>query len=185
MRKRTLVGMALVLAFTLVSAASFAAEGMCPMMEKGGHGKSGDQGDKAATKAAMILKHKEELGITTKQEDQIDALLLKAKKEKIKQDAEIEILGLDIQAKMKEDTINLRELNPLIDKKYDLKKARAKASLAAYAELKNILTDKQKETLKELYKTKMSEMKGKMEKMGGSMMGQHGMGMMGQHRDRR
>ena len=181
MRKRALAGMALALAFTLVSTACFAAEGMGPQGQ-GGQGRFGKKGDKVATKAALILNNKDELGLTSKQEDQINALLLKSKKDSIRQDAEIEIIGLDIKDKMKEDTINLKELNPLIDKKYDLKKARAKASLAAYAELKGILTDKQRETLKELYKTKMSEMKGKMsEKKGSSMMGERGMRMMRPH----
>ena len=174
MRKRALVGMALALAFTLVSAASFAEEGACPKGQ-GCYGTFGNKGDKVATKAALILKNKEELGLTAKQEDQINALLLKSKKDSIRQDAEIEILGLEIKDKMREDAINLKEINPLIDKKYDLKKAKTKSSLAAYAELKSILTDKQRETLKGLYKTKMSE------KRGSSMMGERGMRMMRPH----
>lgn len=166
MGKKVLVGVSLAVILALASTASFAYQDDHDKA-KGGQGKS----CKVTAKAHMVLKNKDELGISENQEEKIEALLLKAKKESIRQDAEIEIIGLDIKAKMKENTVNVQEINPLIDKKYDLKKAKAKASLAAYAELKNILTDKQKETLKELYEKKMCEMKEKIgEKKGQHMM---------------
>ena len=48
--------------------------------------------------------------------------------------------------------INKKETDKLIDQKYELKKAKAKALIDVYAELKTILSDKQKNKLKKIMK---------------------------------
>lgn len=62
--------------------------------------------------------------------------------------AEIDVLKIDIKAKLWEDTIDKKGINKLIDKKYELKKEKAKALVDAYAQFNNILTEDQKKTLK-------------------------------------
>ena len=74
----------------------------------------------------------------------------------------IYIIAIDIKSAMWEDTIDVNSTNALIDKKYDLKKEKAKALVAAYAELKSMLTDEQQKKLKSLCKdNKDKKKKGK------------------------
>ena len=75
---------------------------------------------------------------------------LRAKKKLIKDKADIEILSMDIIAKLHEDVINTKNINKLIDEKYDLKKQKTKSLIETYIELKNILTEDQREKLKTL-----------------------------------
>ena len=123
---------------------------------KGCHGKcSGHHWDlesKFMNKVSLIIRNGDELGLSDDQKAKIKALKLSAKKHLISKKADIEIIGLDIKALMWEDTINTEEINKLIDKKYELKKEKAKALIGAYAALKGTLTKEQMEKLKELYK---------------------------------
>lgn len=118
--------------------------------KKEGHHKS--FGDKISKKACFILKNKDVLDLTDEQIKQIKELTLKAKKESIRKKAEIDIAALDMKSMMCGETIDTAEIGKLIDKKYDLKKEKAKSSLEAYAALKGILTKEQTEKLKGLYK---------------------------------
>ncbi len=103
-------------------------------------------------KAYFLLKNKEELGLSDEQVKEIKDLKLKVKKDSITRKAEIETLALDIKAKMHEETIDTEDINGLIDKKYELKKAKSKSLVEAYVTLKDILTKEQKKELKSLYK---------------------------------
>ena len=73
-------------------------------------------------------------------------------------EAEIEVIGVDIKAKLWEDPIDVQAINALVDKKYDLKKEKTKYLIATCAALKGILTDSQKDKVKELYKSKAKVM---------------------------
>ncbi len=111
--------------------------------------------DKFAHKAYLILKNQDELGLSDDQVDKVKDLMIKTEKDLIMKKAEIETLGLDIKAKMWEDTIDTDAVNALIDQKYELKKAKAKYLVGARAALKNLLTADQSKTLKSLcYKKK-------------------------------
>jgi Spy/CpxP family protein refolding chaperone len=57
------------------------------------------------------------------------------------------VLKIDIKAKLWEDTIDKKGINKLIDKKYEIKKEKAKALVDTYAQFNNILTEEQKKTL--------------------------------------
>ncbi|MGD9014843.1 MAG: hypothetical protein PVI33_02315 [Candidatus Omnitrophota bacterium] len=131
---------------------------------EGGHGKSKGHYEKSkdmvVMKAYMILKNQDELGLSDDQITKVKDLKLQYKKDTIKQDAEIEIIALDIKSKMYEESVDLEAINALIDQKYELKKAKAKSLVAAYTQLKSILTEKQLDQLKELYKECKTE-KGK------------------------
>ncbi|UCD54603.1 MAG: hypothetical protein JSV93_03530 [Candidatus Omnitrophota bacterium] len=102
---------------------------------------------KFSNKAHLILAKKKELGLSDAQVTKIKELKIKTKKDLIKKSAEIKMLALDIKAAMWEDPINTSALNKLIDKKYDLKKEKAKSLTGACAALNDILTKEQKEKL--------------------------------------
>ena len=85
-------------------------------------------------------------------------------------DAEIKILSLDIKRDLKQDKINLKSINKLIDQKYELKKNKMKAFLGAYAKIKNILSKEQKKLLLEVYKERY-EHKDKIYKKGKCLYG--------------
>ncbi|MFC2092125.1 hypothetical protein ACFLTD_05070 [Elusimicrobiota bacterium] len=70
----------------------------------------------------------------------------------IRKKADIEIIALDIKSKMWEDDIDVEAINGLIDKKYDIKKSKAKNLVAACAKLRSILSAKQRAKLKGIVK---------------------------------
>ena len=117
----------------------------------GGHGKC-DLEKKFYMKAKLIMMNQEKLGITDDQIKEIKKLKMDTKKDIIKTDAEIEIVKIDIMAHLWEDKIDINAVDPLIDKKYELKKEKAKMIFSAYAYLKNSLTGEQQAKLKELCK---------------------------------
>ncbi|MFH1836752.1 MAG: Spy/CpxP family protein refolding chaperone [Candidatus Omnitrophota bacterium] len=144
MGKKILV-LVMVLGLCLSAQAVYAEQG------KGmGHEKSLDE--KIVCKAGMILTNKEDLGLSEEQAAKVKEIKVAVKKEVIRKDAEIEILKIDIMADMYADTINVEVVNALVDKKYDLKKAKAKYLVKAYADVGNVLTAEQKKSLKELCK---------------------------------
>lgn len=155
MKKKSIIVL-LVMMFLLLSSflsTSYAYEygkGKGCQYGKGQHKKSLD--DKILYKAHFYLENKEKLGLTDEQITAIKDLKLKVKKSLVMMEAEIEVAALDTKAALYKDSINLESVNTLIDNKYELKKAKAKSLVAAYAELKSILTEKQKAKLKELYK---------------------------------
>ena len=107
----------------------------------------------------FLLKNKEELGLSDKQVGKIKDLKVNTKKNLIRKNAEIEILAIDIKAGLWKDTVDSAMLGKLIDKKYEIKKEKAKSTVNAYAALKNILTKGQKEKLKGLYKSRKDSCK--------------------------
>ena len=119
---------------------------------------------KFSYKARFILENKKELGLLDEQVKKIKDLKIEAKKDLIRKKAELDILALDIKGELWRDTIDTDRVNKLIDKKYELKKEKAKSLVNTYVALKNILTDEQREKMKELRKKCQKEI------MHGSMM---------------
>jgi uncharacterized OsmC-like protein len=83
--------------------------------------------------------------------EKIKKLEFEAKKELIRKDAELEILDLDIQAGLHEDKIDVESLQALVDQKYEVKKAKAKYLIQAFADLKGTLTEEQVKKAKDLW----------------------------------
>jgi len=156
MNKRVVI--AAVLIFSLVLALTVADASAYGYGKDKGHKK--DMGEMFTCKAHMILKNKEELGLSDDLVKKIKALKVTTKKDLIRRKAEIEIIAIDIKAIMWADVIDTEAANKLIDAKYDLKKEKAKASLAAYATLLGLLSDDQKEKLKEIRKKCKKDKKG-------------------------
>ncbi len=121
-----------------------------------GHGK-GKAGSlnfekKFSYKAEFILKNREELGLSVEQVDKIEGLQIKVEKDLIRKAAEMDILALDMKEELREDPVNVGAVNKLLDKKYNLKKEKAKLLAGAYVALKNTLTPEQKGKLGSLFK---------------------------------
>lgn len=126
-----------------------------------------DLEEKFFHKAQFLLEHQGELNITEEQKKAITDLKLKIQKEIITKKAEIDVIALDIKQKVSEETLDEGAVNALIDQKYEIKKAKEKLLVNAYAGLKGILTEAQKAKMKEIWKSKRDEkehgmMKGKM-----------------------
>ncbi len=126
---------------------------------KKGDSHRGQSKDKFFHKAHKILANKEELRLTDEQSAKIKALKLSTKKDLIMKKAEIEVIALDIKAQLWQDTVDIAAVNKLIDEKYEIKKAKTKALVAAQVALKDTLTEKQRKELKELYGKSKKKMK--------------------------
>lgn len=123
-----------------------------------GHGRGswggGDQGleGKFFHKAHVLLKLQDEIGLTEDQAKAIRDLKMEMKKNHIRQKAEIKILKMDIHSALKADAVDAKQVELLIEKKYEAKTAMAKSFLDAYLKLKGTLNDKQREALKTVKK---------------------------------
>ena len=106
--------------------------------------------EKVFKKIHVIMKNKDELKLSENQITEIKKLKVDARKDFIRKKAEIEVSGVDIRSKLWDETIDISSINKLVDQKYDLKKEKTKSLIAAYAELKKILSKEQKEKLEEL-----------------------------------
>jgi len=124
--------------------------------EKGYHGdfrgQRADLSHKIYKKAHSMLAHEEDLGLSEKQVEAIKTIKRNTKKEVIMKEASIDVLKIDIQAKLHENPVDVEAIDPLIDQKYTLKKEKAKFLVKALADLKAVLSEKQYETLKEIWR---------------------------------
>ena len=117
-----------------------------------GFGKGGGLEQVFFMKAHVILENREELGLPDDKAEAIKNLKIEIKKMLIKQNAEIEILGIDIMSKLHDYPVDVNAVNTLVDKKYELKKAKAKDLVEAIAKLKSSLTKDQYDKLRDLWK---------------------------------
>lgn len=131
---------------TLSYAGDYGKKSGC-YVKKGGYLES-----KVLKKAHFILSNKEELSLSDEQYDKIKAMKISVKKNLIKQDAQIDLLAIDIKTEMWEDKPNVAAIDKLIDQKYDLKKEKAKMLVKTYVDMKGILSDSQMDEMKALYK---------------------------------
>ena len=118
--------------------------------KKGGYHKGFDE--KIFYKAKFMLKNEDELELSDKQVDDMKELKFATKRELIKRDAEIDLAKIDIKEKLYKDKVDVAGIDPLIDKKYELKKEKAKYLVKQYAALKGVLTDKQLDEMKTLWR---------------------------------
>ena len=99
-------------------------------------------------KLDLAIANDVKLAISDEQFEKIKMLELNTRKNLIMKRAEIAVLKIDIKLKLREDIIDKESINKLIDKKYELKKDKAKTLIDAYAQFNNILTEEQKKKLK-------------------------------------
>ncbi|MCK4994826.1 MAG: hypothetical protein KAS13_07280 [Candidatus Omnitrophica bacterium] len=108
-------------------------------------------------KSHQILKANEQLKLSDTQVEKIVEEKINAKKAVIRAEAEIMIISLDIKMGLKEDKVDLKLMNKLVDQKFELKKNKTKRLIGAYARIKSILTKEQNNMLPEIYKNKKLE----------------------------
>jgi hypothetical protein len=151
-----IIGMAMLLLAAPLAKANHGGGGggkhgskMCAM--KGG---GGDFEKKFYYKSHFILGNSDELGLSEKQTAEIESLVTQVKKGLIKQDADIEVLELDIKNLMHQDSIDVEAVNKLVDQKFELKKTKAKFLVEGIAKLKQSISDDQQAKMKELFKGK-------------------------------
>lgn len=151
MKHSIIIPAVLMLSIFLIAPASYAKKGKCD----GHHGQKGKQemklGEKFFHKAHLIVMNHDELGLTKEVVKEIKKLKVATKKSLIKQKAEIDLIAVDIKSSLYEDKIDVAATTVLVDKKYELKKAKAKSIVQAFADLKGKLSDEQMKKLKGLY----------------------------------
>lgn len=164
MRKYLFISIALLLAVGLMQSLSFADERAG--YRHGGH-HSGHHGkhsieDRFFNRAKLIYRNQDALNVNEKQINQIRDLKTDLKKDLIRKRAELDLIKIDIRALFYEDDIDVRAANDLLDKKYEIKKAKMKKLVSSYAQLKKILSKEQNEKLMDIYygQRKMTGAKG-------------------------
>jgi len=166
MKRRKIVA-ALVLVSLLSSSAFVSQSGARDHEQKKGmhktkegreHGKK-KMDEKLFYKMHLTIKNQDELGLSDKQVDKIKTLKMTTKKTLIMKKAEIEVVALDVKAAMWEENIDVKAVEKLIDKKYDLKKEKAKLLVNTCASFRKILTKDQKAKMKTLKKQSKNKRK--------------------------
>ncbi len=102
-------------------------------------------------KSHFILEKKQDLGLAEDKVEAIKNLNLETKKMLIKQDAEIQILSLDIMAKLHDYPVNTETVNKWVDQQYELKKTQAQSLVEAIAKFKGTLSKDQYDILHKLW----------------------------------
>jgi Spy/CpxP family protein refolding chaperone len=147
MKRHLMATITLLLVLGLMQSVSFADS-------RTGHHRGGMQertlGQKFFKKVKMIYLYQDELDVSDKQLDQIKALKIDLKKGVIEKKANMKIIKVDIRSLLHEEKIDVAAVEQLIDQKYEIKKAKMKDIVKAYAKLKEILTQKQIKEFKEI-----------------------------------
>ncbi|MFH1189131.1 MAG: hypothetical protein V1682_00380, partial [Candidatus Omnitrophota bacterium] len=86
-------------------------------------------------KVAFIMEHEKDIALTEEQVKSVEDIKLKTKKELIKAEADIDVVGIDIEQALHQDNIDVPATDALIDKQYDLKRDKAKVLAASFAGL--------------------------------------------------
>ena len=105
---------------------------------RGGHGDGGGGEELAGMffmKAHFILENQEALGLAEDKAEAIKQLKLETKKDMVRQNADLEIVSLDVMSELHEYPVDVKALNALLDRKYELKKTAAKSLVDAIARL--------------------------------------------------
>lgn len=114
---------------------------------------------KLFSKICFILSNAEELGITDAQKDQIAAEKIRIKRMLLKKDADIKLAALDIKEQLMKDKVDMNVIDPLLDRKYTLKKEKAKEIIMSCVNINNILSSSQLTKMKSMYAEHMMEEK--------------------------
>ena len=103
--------------------------------------------------AHSILENHEELGLTDENVKKVRDLKIGTKKSLIRNKAEVELLMVDIISSLYAAKPEISEINKLIDKKFDIKKAGMKKLIASFVGLKKLLSKEQMKQVKAICKS--------------------------------
>lgn len=113
-------------------------------------------GSKFFHMAHAIFENHEELGFSEEKLRRVKDLKINTKKSLIRSTAEIDIVAVDIMAKMWECSPDMTEINKLIDKKFTIKKESMKKLVSAFLTLKKMLSKEQFHKLHSICKANKS-----------------------------
>ena len=102
--------------------------------------------------AHSILENHEELGLTDVDVKKLRDLKIGTKKSMIRNRAEVELLMVDIISSLYQEKPEISEINKLIDKKFEIKKAGMKKLIAAFVGIKKLLSKEQMKQVKAICK---------------------------------
>jgi len=105
-------------------------------------------------KAHMILGHRDALELSDEQIEAISTLKRETEKTTITQQADAEVVTIDLMAALKADEVDRIRVHQLIDQQYAIKTGKAKTLADAYATLKGTLSPAQRQQLKDLWRGK-------------------------------
>ena len=97
------------------------------------------------------LEHREQLGLSEQQVQDIKAMKLEMKKSMIRKMANMQIFKLDMKQHLSADTLNAEAINAMIDQQMSTMAAGAKEGVAAFVKLRSILTAEQQAKFKDRY----------------------------------
>jgi hypothetical protein len=117
-------------------------KGECPIMAK------------TVKKASFFLDNKETIGLSEDQVAQIQSIKMDAEKSQIRHVAEMQIMMLDMEARMHQEPLDVEGFNSYMDKGAGMMAEGGKQSFAAYAKLKSILTSEQMTKAKAVWNKK-------------------------------
>lgn len=139
MNKKVLFSVFTLAMFTLGSAAVFACGGGRCGMHRGGEGLEG----KFFWKAHEMQEHRQEIGLSDEKADSIKKLASETRKNLIRQQAELEIIEIDLKEKLHANPVDVQGANDLVDQKFEIKKTMLKGLVDSLAKLKGTLTTDQ------------------------------------------
>ncbi len=102
--------------------------------------------------AHSIMENHEELGLTDVDVKKVRDLKIGTKKSMIRNRAEVELLMVDVISSLYQEKPEISEINKLIDKKFEIKKAGMKKLIAAFVGIKKLLSKEQMKQVKAICK---------------------------------
>ncbi len=105
----------------------------------------------------MFLNYETELGLSEEQVNTIKSLNRDMKKKQIREKADMQVAMIDMEVKLKEETVDVEGISAMIDQGMGAMAQSAKQTVEAYAKLKAVLTPEQWVKLKELKSGKSSK----------------------------
>ncbi|HKZ58100.1 MAG TPA: periplasmic heavy metal sensor [Thermodesulfovibrionales bacterium] len=145
-------------------------QGGQPMMEQGMMGGMMGMGRKCMGRfnpwfqygVTLILENSAKLELRDGQKDKLDNTRRKYTKDIIRQDAEIRVAEIDLEALLKKPEINLSEIKEVLKKIGNMETQVEYLRIEAFTEARKILTDDQRKKLKKLMEMPAPMMRGMM-----------------------
>ena len=103
--------------------------------------------------AHLALENHEELGLADEAVKKVRELKIGTKKSLIRNRAEVELLMVDIISSLYQEKPEISEINKLVDKKFEIKKAGMKKLIAAFVGIKKLLSKEQMKQIKAICKS--------------------------------
>ena len=108
--------------------------------------------DKFFQKAYFIEAHEDPLRLSDAQLEMLRDLRREVRKRLIRENAEIEVLSIDILETIRENPVDVKAANSALENFYELQRKKSQGLIESYASLKNILNDEQYQKLNRIWR---------------------------------